>query len=136
MGSLPIALHINLCSIIIFKLIPVTVAQTLNRYFWGIHKHLRQQHIHLYWSRLQYYLIYRIAGFSHEDFNLAVWAIRNIKIRNIFHHALVLFVRCNAFSTCKTVVVELKQVLVCTHNSLFLCLISSLLPYTTRVSSL
>jgi len=31
-----------------------------------------------------------------------------------------LFVRCNAFSVCKAVVLELKQVLVCVHNNLLI----------------
>jgi len=34
--------------------------------------------------------IYRIAGFSREDFNLTFWAIRSIKICGIFHLARVL----------------------------------------------
>jgi len=34
---------------------------------------------------------YHIVGFSHEDFNLAVWSIRNIKIHEKFHQVKIVF---------------------------------------------
>jgi len=66
------------------------------------------------------FLIYRKVGFSREDFNLAVWSIRNIKISKKFHHIKIYFA-----STCKvllelfTVLMKLNQALV-VFSSLFI----------------
>ena len=66
--------------------------------------------------------MYHIAGFSREDFNLAVWSIHNIKICEKFYHVKIYFA-----STCKvllelfTVLMKLNQVLV-VFSSLFITL--------------
>ena len=47
----------------------------------------------------------QLAGFAREDFNLAVWSIRNIKIREKFYH-----VKRNYFaSACKVLLNSLAQ---------------------------
>ena len=50
----------------------------ITKYF-GIHKFLSQK---------IKFLTYRIAGFSCEDFNLAIGLIRNIKIRKVFNYVV------------------------------------------------
>ena len=64
---------------------------------------------------------YRIADFYCEDFNVVIWALRNIKLATYFitwSFSIVSF-----FSICKTAVLEhspTNQVLVYSHNSLLI----------------
>ena len=65
-----------------------------NDSFWQLSKY-KSRDAGIRWTRHKQKVFaatsYRIAGFSHKDFNLAVWSIRNIKIRKKFHHVKIYF---------------------------------------------
>ena len=74
------------------------------------------------WELITYEPYYRIAGFSHEDFNLAVWSIRNIIICEKFHVKIYFASTCKLLLELFTVLTKLNQVHV-VFSSLFITLI-------------